>query len=508
MITAITLENFKGISEPVTIPLRPLTIMFGKNSAGKSTIIQALHYAREILERNNLDPDRTLYGGTSIDLGGFQNLVNNHDVSKPISMKFEMDLRVYGLPDIYSDFDTIELCDDITLEFVIEWSHILKNPVITNCKTWIGSIEAVRFERTVDHANFNIEYNANHPLLFLDEEISTEKSDDLEEEVNWTEFKIYNVFFYLPEKNSSLYILKNETRLDDDLDNKIIDFMLMAPIDSLRWFLEDFRYIGPLRKTPPRNFQVSITKEEADWSNGLAAWNELYNVRGYLKEYPKSKELNRDRLIFETSRWLSSEKLNTGYQIKLKQFREIPLDSELMQSLVNNTVFDDFEDTAESIKKFPIGRRLVLEEERSGLEVLPNDIGIGISQVVPIIVASLISENQIIVIEQPELHLHPAVQAELGDLFIESAFGGKNNFLLLETHSEHLILRLLRRIRESAGGNTEVTGIKVLPNDVQLLFVEPSQTGTTILELPITDEGDFEKNVPGGFFAERAKELF
>jgi predicted ATPase len=60
MITAITLENVKGVSEPVTIPLRPLTIMFGKNSAGKSTVIQAIHYARKIFERNNINADRTV----------------------------------------------------------------------------------------------------------------------------------------------------------------------------------------------------------------------------------------------------------------------------------------------------------------------------------------------------------------------------------------------------------------------------------------------------------------
>lgn len=75
MITAITLENFKGISQSATIPLRPLTIMFGKNSAGKSTVVQALHYASEIFERNNLNADRTLLGGASVDLGGFRNLV-------------------------------------------------------------------------------------------------------------------------------------------------------------------------------------------------------------------------------------------------------------------------------------------------------------------------------------------------------------------------------------------------------------------------------------------------
>ncbi len=66
-ITGITIENFKGISAPVTIPLRPITLLFGANSAGKSTITQAIHYARELLERNNADADVPIAGGNAID---------------------------------------------------------------------------------------------------------------------------------------------------------------------------------------------------------------------------------------------------------------------------------------------------------------------------------------------------------------------------------------------------------------------------------------------------------
>ena len=83
VITAITLENFKGIKGPCRIKLRPLTMLFGANSAGKSSVVQALHYAREIFMRQNTDPDKTLLGG-SMDLGGFSNMVYKHDQSLPI----------------------------------------------------------------------------------------------------------------------------------------------------------------------------------------------------------------------------------------------------------------------------------------------------------------------------------------------------------------------------------------------------------------------------------------
>lgn len=67
-ITKITIENFKGIGERVEIPLRPITLLFGANSAGKSTILQALLYLRELLERQNTDADRLMASGASIDL--------------------------------------------------------------------------------------------------------------------------------------------------------------------------------------------------------------------------------------------------------------------------------------------------------------------------------------------------------------------------------------------------------------------------------------------------------
>ena len=61
-LTRIEIENFKGIGKRQIIDLRPITLLFGPNSAGKSTILQALHYVREILERQNPDPDQIVVG--------------------------------------------------------------------------------------------------------------------------------------------------------------------------------------------------------------------------------------------------------------------------------------------------------------------------------------------------------------------------------------------------------------------------------------------------------------
>lgn len=512
MITAITLENFKGISERVTIPIRPLTIMFGKNSAGKSTVVQALHYAREILERGNLNADRTMLGGTAVDLGGFRNLVNSHDEDKAITIGFKFDLSSTDLPD-YDFSPTLafqiakaELGDNegygmnnltgevlsAEIEVKIEFSEILDRPILTKYKIRLNDSDAVQVLTSLDGKNIDIEFNIYHKLII--------NSDEWEEvdgyNALWEKVDVSNYRTSLPNKGQVLVLTKLNTmaggyRDVGELDDIQLTQMLVGSTDLLREWLTNFRYLGPLRAVPPRSFQPALTEEESDWSNGLAAWRELYFKEDFFFD-------------LNVNIWLT-EKLKTGYRAELKQFREIPLESDLMIALTNKTVFDDIADTAAEIRKFPIRRKLVLIEEKTNLEVSPPDIGVGISQVVPVVVAAIASTNRIVAVEQPELHLHPAMQAELGDLFIEFALGDAKNFFLIETHSEHLILRVLRRIRETTRGKAQK---QIKPEDVSLLFVGEINRQLDFLNLRIDKNGRIIDRVPGGFFEEDFAEIF
>jgi len=161
-------------------------------------------------------------------------------------------------------------------------------------------------------------------------------------------------------------------------------------------------------------------------------------------------------------------------------------------------------------------KEIALAELPANIKVSLQDVGVGISQVLPVLMNAFGEESSLIAVEQPEIHIHPALQAELADVFIESALGENKNTFLIETHSEHLILRILRRIRETTEAELSdwpealkkacPNGIR--PEDVAVLYVQPGEEGAEIIGLSVDANGEFTCDWPGGFFEERMKELF
>ena len=143
----------------------------------------------------------------------------------------------------------------------------------------------------------------------------------------------------------------------------------------------------------------------------------------------------------------------------------------------------------------------------SEVRVRTSDVGTGISQILPVVVAALDPNRPgITAIEQPELHVHPRLQVELGDLFAQQVDQG--GISLLETHSEHLILRLLRRIEET-GSNELPEGKPALKADqISVVFLEQVDGEVRATPLRIDETGEFIDRWPQGFFDERTNELF
>jgi predicted ATPase len=132
---------------------------------------------------------------------------------------------------------------------------------------------------------------------------------------------------------------------------------------------------------------------------------------------------------------------------------------------------------------------------------------------VPVVVGALRAHEGVLAIEQPELHLHPAIQVGMGDLFIRAVRPDPDRVppsksLIIETHSEHIMLRLLRRIRETTEGELPPGVAGLNTDDLSVIYFESGDEGVRFHSLAIDQHGEFQNRWPHGFFEERAAELF
>ena len=345
-------------------------------------------------------------------------------------------------------------------------------------------------------------------------------------------------------------------RRQDDLAQAARTFlprMLREVVSGLSIAIEtDLRmmlYLGPLRSYPPRHFAFSQHLDPNWRAGGGHAWDVVRtreDVRTRVNEWlgdanrlktPYELQV-RDLLPATSLPEELSPKLDAALdELQMAILREVGNpDSELLSMARGNRevleqlghethlalgamrdlvgVPTDSEELAARWAREIVRSRverlrdLILLDKRSGTLVTHRDVGIGVSQVLPVLVSAYASSGNLVTIEQPEIHLHPALQAELGDVFLESALGSGGNTFLLETHSEHLILRILRRIRETTDGELPEGETAVRPDQVSVLYVQPGSDGAEVVHMPVTPDGEFERPWPGGFFAERAKELF
>jgi predicted ATPase len=129
-------------------------------------------------------------------------------------------------------------------------------------------------------------------------------------------------------------------------------------------------------------------------------------------------------------------------------------------------------------------------------EVIITDVGFGVSQILPVItLCYYVPEGSTLIIEQPEIHLHPKVQAGLADVFID-AIEKKNIRIILESHSEHLLRRLQRRIAEER-----------FSSDSSVLYFCESVNGESVLKKLEIDLYGNILNWPQNFFGDEMEEL-
>lgn len=144
--------------------------------------------------------------------------------------------------------------------------------------------------------------------------------------------------------------------------------------------------------------------------------------------------------------------------------------------------------------------QVVAADSASGVKVSLTDVGFGAWQVLPVIAQCLNPfHDRTILVEQPEIHLHPKAQAELGDMFIETVTS-RGRAVIVETHSEQILARVCRRVAERAPGG-------ITRKDVAIYYFDPKEDGTHIQEVTLNDDGQYE-SFPPGFFEEGFEEAF
>jgi hypothetical protein len=572
MINKITIENFKSIKDRVEIDLKPITLLFGPNSAGKSTVIQALHYLKEILERNNTDPGKTELGGDAVDLGGFANLVHreegdseDHYKYKTIKIGIEIEEDDFRIPELYDDderFKHAQLLlqnagyEPYFLEFSIEWDKDLKRPIVKKYDISIsgiiiGSIKMAgwnvddisdqsdignyRFKRHVENQGrlprfILSKINFVHPALMwmndtIDDEIDRPDLSldycfqvlDQFLEIKPNSDKLSLFLYYRDSAIPSLapislrHIQIDLTNLSVSDENKALaagltistieltlTHIFTTPLQMLMDEFKVFRYIGPLRTIPERLFQPRLMPEEKRWSDGLGAWDILYQKLNSVKKWDKD-------FLARVNKWMGY--IDTGYSISIKNYKEIDAENPLYMGLDSDGRFiEDGEELRQALEKIPSKTRITMHEEKNHIDVTAQDIGTGIAQVFPIIVAAADWDNEFLTVEQPELHIHPAIQQKLADVII--ACYGEARLVILETHSEHIMLRLLRRIEETTNNELTSPEFKLRHDEVSVIYVEPKDAGVEMTQLPIDETGEFTRNWPRGFFEEREEDIF
>lgn len=440
MLTRLRLENFKSWKDTGDIALKPITGFFGPNSSGKTSLSQALLLMKQSTE--------LLYHGsmfhfgnekTPVDLGDFRSVVHSHNTDSTIKLsvgwKSGLDIEI---PEYYAG-GNVSRGDDIGIEVESrDTSYLGESSILHQMAYQISGTRKFGVKRQ------------NDPLT-------------------------YEIFANGPTFQDSRTLVRDSVGLHPlsfcgfpfgaDIPTQYQNFLSNLEY-AMRLVLRDLYYLGPLRAYPQRLYVWSGANPQ-----GLGRVGE-YTVDAILSyiEFTRIVEggLGSNELSFEehVASWLQ-------YLGLVHDFRVEALDEE-------RRVFQI------KVRKSP-----------NSAEVLLTDIGFGVSQVLPVIVlCSYLPQNSTIILEQPDMHLHPSAQVGLADLLIQT-WKERDVQIMFESHSEHLLRRLQRRIAEG----------ELNEDEVGLYFCSTDDDGSSrISHLEIDQYGNIS-NWPRDFFGDQFGEI-
>lgn len=444
MLTSLRIKNFKAWRDTGLVRLAPLTVIFGTNSAGKSSLGHLLLALKQTAI--STDRKRALHLGDKkslIDLGKFEDCLNGHDLTK--NLEFELG---WALP------KSLEVRDPLDATFRHSGNHLhlavslsagaLGQPEVSSLKYDLKNAEGVVLDVSFSRGS-DRKFSLDSQKYELKKAVGRKWPVDEPE-------KFYRV------SDLSIARFKNAGFLTD--------FAL-----ATEKLLGSVSYLGPLRNHPERTYQWS-----GDTPEGVGQKGED-TVAAILAAESEKRMLNRGprRLMQAFTPFIASWLKDLGV---IQSFAVTPV--------------------AEGRKEYEV----LVKTHAGAPEVKITDVGFGVSQVLPALVqAFYCAPNSTVWMEQPEIHLHPQVQSELADVFISAIKARENGEarnvqIIVESHSEHFLNRLQRRIAEG----------ELRQDDVAVYFCRRSGSFAELEPLRLNMFGDIE-NWPENFFGDEMADI-
>lgn len=449
MLTSLQIKNFKAWKDTGKVKLKPLTVIFGANSAGKSSLghlLLALKQTAISTERK-----RAIHLGdvnSLVELGTFADCIHGHDITQKLEFEFgwkpseRLEIKYPYLKKVFAG-DRMNLRVELGVGKTDQ-------PEATRIdyKLFEGTT-AVEGETAVLDASFTKGESGKLTLKSIGAPLLRNNGR------KW------------PLENAEKFYRMSETSLARFQN---ADFLADFAI-SVETMLRSLAYLGPLREYPKRIYQ---------WSGNTP---EDVGMKG------------EDTIAAILAADAEGRKLNRVKGAHLKGFSEF-----IAEHLVNLGVIHSFR-----VQPVAAGRKeyeVLVKTHPKATEVKITDVGIGVSQVLPALVLPFYcAPNSTVWMEQPEIHLHPQVQAELADVFITAIQATENKKprnvqLIIESHSEHFLNRLQRRVAEGVVG----------PDDVAVHFCTKGEDATEMKPLELNLYGDIV-NWPENFFGDEMADL-
>lgn len=524
MLKSLTIQNFKGFGESTTIPLAPITLLYGENSAGKSSILQALAILKAVAA-NGKDArlDILFPEEAEIDTGNvgtFRESITAGDMSRVMSIHVECDnLPVMPKPCRGGNArtegrDTLKGLVEERQSVVFEVAYGTDG-TSTGCMTHVSVKQGSETWSQPEPANKLYEFfseNAPRICSGVDAAIDYECVTRLQ---GLSQRTVLETPEFLHLRKELRQAKSGHSQVQEFYCRKFkpADFRERISQNRQEWILAyDKRKDALQARLQCQDFKVG------EWDKGLEycadvegdwAWRrgQSWPSTWMLPFNPMDEHVRENFFaLWASMSFLQGMRAKPGRSGSIGKTAPdgVGRDGGKMPDCLYHRG-DVCEKVNAWLKDRGLGywlyqgeKALMVRDERSAThpQITIADVGFGLSQVLPILTQAFMKEHQTIAVQQPEEHIHPRLQAEFGSFVVENANTMGNQFII-ETHSEHLMLRIQKLMRKKA----------LKPEHVLVLYVSRSEDGSNVQQLRLNDQGEFLDAWPDGFFPERINEI-